>query len=155
MSGPLPVLTGDRERMAGLVWGIVALLFLSVLPGFLLPAVAGPGDVVRTSLHPFSEQALSGRAIYLEEGCGSCHTQMVRPIVADAHLGPVTVADTNQVIGYRRVGPDLAAIGGRVEDASALTSVLLGSTGNHPVFSHLSATELDYLVAYLMESKGE
>jgi cbb3-type cytochrome oxidase cytochrome c subunit len=104
---------------------------------------------------PFSQQALSGRAIYLEEGCGSCHTQMVRSIVADAHLGPVTMADTNQVIGYRRVGPDLAAIGGRVENASALTSVLLGSTGNHPLYSHLSETALDYLVAYLMESKGE
>jgi cbb3-type cytochrome oxidase cytochrome c subunit len=149
----VPVLTGNRESLAGVVWGTVALLFLSVLLGFLLPAVAGPGEVVRTSRHAFSREALSGRQIYQTEGCGSCHTQMVRPIVADAHLGPVTIADTNQVLGYRRVGPDLAAIGGRVDDASALTSVLLES--DHPAFSHLSATELGYLVAYLMESDGE
>ncbi|QLQ08736.1 MAG: cbb3-type cytochrome c oxidase subunit II [Anaerolineae bacterium] len=35
-----------------------------------------------------------GRAIFLQEGCWYCHTQYVRPVVADQamNLGPVSVA---------------------------------------------------------------
>jgi hypothetical protein len=84
-------------------------------------------------------------------GCAACHTQVVRPIVADAGLGGVSMSDTNQVIGARRFGPDLAHIGSRVETDADLYPVLEGS-GGHPPFTGLDQADLDALVAYLMES---
>jgi cbb3-type cytochrome oxidase cytochrome c subunit len=131
--------------------GSLGLLVLSIMLGFFLPSVPQPSNGVRTSNHAFSRAALMGRDIYLEEGCGSCHTQLIRNVVPDAKLGPVTLDDTNQVIGYRRIGPDLAAIGSRITDTAALTALLAGE-GNHPTAA-LSDSELADLVAYLRESR--
>ena len=101
---------------------------------------------------PLTEAALDGRDLYRSEGCSSCHTQVVRPIVADVGLGPVTISDSNQVLGVRRYGPDLAHIGSRVESQSSLLAVLT-SSGDHPSYAGLSDTDLENLTAYLFESK--
>jgi hypothetical protein len=77
---------------------------------------------------------------------------MVRAVVADAKLGPVTLSDSNQVFGYRRIGPDLAAIGARTEDTAALSGLLAGG-GNHPPAPGLSDADLANLLAYLRESR--
>jgi len=110
------------------------------------------GNGVYTSAVPLSQAGIDGRDVYLTEGCGACHTQMVRPIVADAGLGPVTIADSNQVFGSRRYGPDLAHVGSRVESTSSLLAVLTASS-EHPSYSGLSDTDLENLVTYLFESK--
>jgi hypothetical protein len=146
-----PVLVGRREGIGLTMTGSLGLLVLSIMLGFFLPSVPQPSNGVRTSNHAFSRAALMGRDIYLEEGCGSCHTQLIRNVVPDAKLGPVTLDDTNQVIGYRRIGPDLAAIGSRITNTAALTALLAGE-GNHPTAA-LSDSELADLVAYLRESR--
>jgi cbb3-type cytochrome oxidase cytochrome c subunit len=94
---------------------------------------------------------LLGQDVYLEQGCGSCHTQLIRAVVADAKLGPVTLADSNQAFGYRRIGPDLAAIGNRIEDTAGMAGLLTGA-GNHPAAAGLSASDLENLLIYLRES---
>jgi hypothetical protein len=147
----VPVLVGRREGIGLTMTGSVGLLVLSMLLGFFLPSVPQPSNGVRSSNHAFSRAALTGRDIYLEEGCGSCHTQLIRNVVPDAKLGPVTLDDTNQVIGYRRIGPDLAAIGSRITDTAALTALLAGER-NHPTAA-LSNSELAELLAYLRESR--
>lgn len=60
-----------------------------------------------------------GRAVYISEGCISCHSQYVRPNTPDVLMwGPVETPDelrrqSPPLIGNRRQGPDLANVGGR------------------------------------------
>ena len=151
-SGVPPILVGATQSTATVMAGAVGLLLLSILIGFLVPSLTQPENEVRSSNHAFSAAALAGQEIYLEMGCASCHTQLVRAVVADASLGPVTLADTNQVVGYRRIGPDLGAIGGRIESTEGIVSLLNGE-GRHPAATGLSDEELASLLAYLRESR--
>jgi cytochrome c oxidase cbb3-type subunit II len=64
-----------------------------------------------------------GRALYLAEGCGYCHSQFVRPLFVDAPYGrPSTAADyagaTPPLLGTERTGPDLSNAGGRQPSAA-------------------------------------
>jgi cytochrome c oxidase cbb3-type subunit 2 len=57
-----------------------------------------------------------GRALYLAEGCGYCHSQFVRPLFADAAYGRASeAADYAQaappLLGTERIGPDLSNVG--------------------------------------------
>ncbi len=59
-----------------------------------------------------------GQAIYVQEGCVYCHTQQVRPVIADVGLGPVSLAGDyaeldEPLLGARRLGPDLMHAGAR------------------------------------------
>ncbi|HSL24972.1 MAG TPA: cbb3-type cytochrome c oxidase subunit II [Acidimicrobiia bacterium] len=147
-----PVLVGRREGLGVLLAGSTGLLILSVMLAFLVPSLPQAGDEVRTSNRAFSTQALAGRTVYSQQGCGACHTQLIRNVVSDIGLGPVTLDDTNQIIGYRRIGPDLAAIGSRIEDTQAIARLLAGE-GNHPPTVGLTDQDLTNLIAYLRESK--
>jgi hypothetical protein len=152
-AGPVepPVLVGRTEnplRALAAATGLVALLLLI---GFIAPALPSEGNGVYTSAVPLSAAGIEGRDIYLREGCASCHTQQVRPIVADAGLGGVTVSDSNQILGSRRYGPDLAHIGSRIEDDADLAGVLQGA--DHPSYAGLGDSDLTALTAYLSESK--
>jgi cytochrome c oxidase cbb3-type subunit 2 len=77
---------------------------------------------------PYTPLQLEGRDIYIREGCNNCHTQTVRPLVADvARYAPGSVDGYSKVgefvydqpflWGSRRTGPDLARIGGKYPDA--------------------------------------
>ncbi|HUO45988.1 MAG TPA: cbb3-type cytochrome c oxidase subunit II [Acidimicrobiia bacterium] len=147
-----PVLVGRVERTGGLVAGVLGILILSLLLAVVAPAIPMEGDGVRSSRLPFTAAALDGRDIYLQQGCGSCHTQLVRNVVSDVGLGPVTLSDTNQIVGYRRYGPDLASVGSRITDVSGLESILRGGS-QHPAITAISNEELSNLIAYLMESR--
>ena len=153
-SGPavIPVLEGRHESPVLIAGGAAALLLIALLIGFLAPALPQEGNGVYTSAVPFSQAGLDGRDVYLSEGCSSCHSQVVRPIVADVGLGPVTIADSNQILGSRRYGPDLSHIGSRVESQSSLLTVLTTSNA-HPSYAGLSDEDLESLTAYLFESK--
>jgi hypothetical protein len=74
---------------------------------------------------------------------------MVRPVVAAVGLGPVTLNDTNQVLGTRRFGPDLADVGSRIT-ASQLEAIIDG-LGGHPAHD-LAQDDMAALLAYLSES---
>lgn len=59
-----------------------------------------------------------GRLIYMREGCGYCHSQLVRPALIDTPYGrPSSAADyagaTPPLVGTQRNGPDLSAVGER------------------------------------------
>ena len=64
-----------------------------------------------------------GRLIYIREGCWYCHSQFVRPVNRDTDKwGPVSQAgemvyDVPQMLGTRRIGPDLSREGNRRSDA--------------------------------------
>lgn len=151
-SGVPPVLVGARQSTTTITAGAIGLLLLSILIGFLVPSLPQPENGVRSSNHAFSTAAQAGQKIYLEQGCGSCHTQLIRAVVADANLGPVTLSDSNQFFGYRRVGPDLAAIGARIASTNALVA-LITADRRHPSVTGVSEEALGNLLAYLRESR--
>ncbi|MXZ80618.1 MAG: cytochrome-c oxidase, cbb3-type subunit II [Gammaproteobacteria bacterium] len=75
-----------------------------------------------TGLEPYSPLELSGRDIYIREGCYNCHSQMIRPFRAETErYGHYSVAgefvfDRPFQWGSKRTGPDLARVGGRYSD---------------------------------------
>jgi cytochrome c oxidase cbb3-type subunit II len=148
-TGKPPVLVGEKDNPLAVLVGAVGLFIAVFLVGVVGPALPADNPGARTSDLPYSQTALVGQDIYQSVGCGSCHSQMVRPVVADVGLGAVSLNDTNQILGSRRFGPDLSNVGARVT-ASQLEAVITG-LGGHPSLS-LSSDDLDALVSYLVES---
>lgn len=131
--------------MVGAVGVFVAVVLLALV-GPSIP-VDTPGS--RTSEISYSEAASAGKEVYLSLACASCHTQMIRPVIADVGLGPVTMSDSNQVLGTTRYGPDLSDVGSRVS-GTQLESIVRGSGGHQG--HNLSSEDMANLVAYLLES---
>jgi cytochrome c oxidase cbb3-type subunit 2 len=107
-----------------------ALLILLVI---LVVAVGGLVEIVPLSfqksvtepvanLKPYTALQLTGRDIYVREGCYNCHSQMIRPFRAEVErYGPYSVAgefvyDRPFQWGSKRTGPDLHRVGGRYSD---------------------------------------
>jgi cytochrome c oxidase cbb3-type subunit 2 len=73
-------------------------------------------------LKPYRALQLTGRDIYIREGCYNCHSQMIRPFRAETErYGHYSVAgefiyDHPFQWGSKRTGPDLARVGGRYSD---------------------------------------
>ncbi len=73
-------------------------------------------------LKPYTALQLTGRDIYIREGCVGCHSQMIRPFRAETErYGHYSVAgeytyDRPFLWGSKRTGPDLARVGGRYSD---------------------------------------
>jgi cytochrome c oxidase cbb3-type subunit 2 len=73
-------------------------------------------------LKPYTPLQLTGRDVYVREGCYNCHSQMVRPFRAEVErYGHYSVAgefvyDHPFQWGSKRTGPDLHRVGGRYSD---------------------------------------
>jgi cytochrome c oxidase cbb3-type subunit 2 len=105
---------------------LVVLIVLVVLVGGLVEIV--PLYFQRSTtepvagLKPYAPLALTGRDIYVREGCYNCHSQMIRPFRAETErYGHYSVAgefvyDRPFQWGSKRTGPDLARVGGRYSD---------------------------------------
>jgi cytochrome c oxidase cbb3-type subunit 2 len=71
---------------------------------------------------PYPPLELTGRDVYLREGCYNCHSQMIRPFRAETErYGHYSVAgefvyDHPFQWGSKRTGPDLARVGGKYSD---------------------------------------
>ncbi len=110
--------TWERRPFKFTVWVVIAVAVASlaeIIPTFLIrsnvPSIA--------SVKPYSPLELYGRDLYIEEGCYNCHSQMIRPIRAETErYGEYSkpgefVYDHPFQWGSRRIGPDLARIGGK------------------------------------------
>ena len=73
-------------------------------------------------LKPYTPVQLTGRDVYLREGCYNCHSQMIRPFRAEVErYGHYSTAgefvyDHPFQWGSKRTGPDLHRVGGRYSD---------------------------------------
>jgi len=73
-------------------------------------------------MRPYSPLELTGREIYVREGCYVCHSQMIRPMRDEVErYGHYSLAAESQYDhpfqwGSKRTGPDLARVGGRYSD---------------------------------------
>lgn len=111
------------EKNMGLM---IALVILTVSVGGLIEIV--PLFFQRSTtepvagLKPYTALQLSGRDIYVREGCYNCHSQMIRPFRTETErYGHFSVAgesvyDHPFQWGSKRTGPDLARIGARYSD---------------------------------------
>jgi len=95
------------------VGGLVEIVPLSFMKSVTEP-VAG--------LKPYTALQLTGRDIYVREGCYGCHSQMIRPLRAEVErYGHYSTAgefvyDRPFQWGSKRTGPDLHRVGGRYSD---------------------------------------
>ncbi|EAQ22934.1 MULTISPECIES: cytochrome-c oxidase, cbb3-type subunit II [unclassified Roseovarius] len=73
-------------------------------------------------MRPYSPLELTGRDIYIREGCYVCHSQMIRPMRDEVErYGHYSLAAESKYDhpfqwGSKRTGPDLARVGGRYSD---------------------------------------
>ena len=111
------------EENAGLL--IFGILFVSslgglvqVLPSIFQESLKTPADAIR----PYGAVELTGRDIYIREGCSVCHSQQIRPLLAEVkRYGPYSragesVYDRPFLWGSKRTGPDLHRVGGKYSD---------------------------------------
>jgi cytochrome c oxidase cbb3-type subunit II len=107
--GWLMVLTFIVVSIGGLV---------QIVPLFFQKSTTQPVE----GLKPYNALQLTGRDIYIREGCYGCHSQMVRPFRAETErYGHFSVAgefiyDRPFQWGSKRTGPDLHRVGGRYSD---------------------------------------
>ncbi len=91
---------------------------IEILPSFLANKFVERNDAVK----PYTALEIAGRDIYVREGCYVCHSQQIRPTVAEKlrYGEPSTAAesiyDRPFQWGSRRIGPDLARQGGKYPD---------------------------------------
>lgn len=111
------------ENNAGLL--IFGILFVSaigglvqVLPSIFQESLQTPGENTK----PYPAVELVGRDIYIREACSVCHSQQVRPLLAEVkRYGPYSragesVYDRPFLWGSKRTGPDLQRVGGKYSD---------------------------------------
>ncbi|MDH5387354.1 MAG: cytochrome-c oxidase, cbb3-type subunit II [Gammaproteobacteria bacterium] len=96
------------------LWGGLA----QIVPLFFQKSTTEPVE----GLKPYTALQLSGRDIYIREGCVGCHSQMIRPFRAETErYGHYSVAsefvyDRPFLWGSKRTGPDLHRVGERYSD---------------------------------------
>ena len=114
------------ERNVGLMVVLIILVvsvggLVEIVPLFFQKSTTEPV----AGLKPYTALQLSGRDIYIREGCNNCHSQMIRPFRAETErYGHYSVAgefvyDHPHLWGSKRTGPDLHRDGGRYSDDSS------------------------------------
>src|ERR1035437_11150738 len=112
-------------------WLLIAMVLLVVSVGGLVEIVPlffqkSTTEPI-TGLKPYTPLQLSGRDIYIREGCYNCHSQMIRPFRAETErYGHYSVAgefvyDHPFQWGSKRTGPDLHRVGGKYSDQWQIT----------------------------------
>lgn len=144
------MLTHDKiERNVGLLIVLTILTIsvaglLEIVPLFFQKSTTSP---INALIKPYPPLQLSGRDIYIREGCYNCHSQMIRPFRAETErYGHYSVAgefvyDHPFQWGSKRTGPDLARVGGRYSDVWHRTHLLnprdVVPESNMPAYSWL------------------
>ncbi len=148
-------LTHDSiERNVGLLIILTVLVvsvggLLEIVPLFFQKSTTTPV----AGLKPYDPVRLSGRDIYIREGCFLCHSQMIRPFRAETErYGHYSVAgeyvyDHPFQWGSKRTGPDLHRVGGRYSDewqrAHLLNPRDVVPESNMPSFAFLEKAPAD------------
>ena len=91
---------------------------VEIVPLFFQKSTTQPSEGVT----PYSAVQLMGRDIYIREGCYNCHSQMIRPLMAETlryghqSMAGEFVYDHPFQWGSKRTGPDLHRVGGKYSD---------------------------------------
>ena len=108
------------EKNIGLL--IFGILFVSAIGGLVQVIPSLFQESLKTAspnTRVYSPLELVGRDIYIREGCSTCHSQQIRPLVAEVQrYGSYSragefVYDRPFLWGSKRTGPDLHRVGGK------------------------------------------
>jgi cytochrome c oxidase cbb3-type subunit 2 len=111
------------ERNSGLlIFGILVVSsiggLVQIVPSIFQESLTTPA----ANLSPYTPLQLLGRDVYIRESCSSCHSQQIRPLLAEVkRYGPYSraeefVYDRPFLWGSKRTGPDLHRVGGKYSD---------------------------------------
>lgn len=143
----------ERRPVKLTVFTIVAVSVASLfemLPTFLIrsnvPTIA--------SVKPYTPLELMGRDIYIAEGCYNCHSQMIRPFRAETdRYGEYSkpgefIYDHPHQWGSRRIGPDLARVGGKYPNLWHVRHMIdpraIAPQSIMPAYAWLATTPADF-----------
>jgi cytochrome c oxidase cbb3-type subunit I/II len=137
-----------------------ALTFVAVLAGGVIqivPSVLSDVEKRSTAVQlPYTPLELAGRDLYVKEGCYNCHSQMIRPFVAEvlrygkSSTLEESIYDFPYQWGSKRTGPDLARVGGKYPNLWHFQHMLdprstsVGS--NMPAYPWLFENQADFSV---------
>ncbi|HEX6999466.1 MAG TPA: cytochrome-c oxidase, cbb3-type subunit II [Gammaproteobacteria bacterium] len=112
-----------ERSSALLIFGILVVSsiggLVQILPSLYQESLATPAP----GLAPYGPLELLGRDVYIRESCSACHSQQIRPLLAEVRrYGPYSradefVYDRPFLWGSKRTGPDLQRVGGKYTDA--------------------------------------
>jgi len=112
----------EGRPMQMLLWATILIAIGGIVQ--ILPMVFIDNQVPKiTSVKPYTPLELTGRDIYIREGCVGCHSQMVRPFRSETErYGEYSksgeyIYDRPFLWGSKRTGPDLWREGGKYPDS--------------------------------------
>lgn len=137
-----------------LIIGIVVVVsiggLVEIAPLFWLQSTIEKVQGVR----PYTPLELTGRDIYVREGCYLCHSQMIRPLRDEVEryghysLAAESMYDHPFQWGSKRTGPDLARVGGKYSDSWHRDHLIdprsVVPESVMPPYKFLAEKELDY-----------
>ncbi len=147
----------SHEKIETNNWLMIVLILLVLAVGGLVEIV--PLFFQKSTTQPIkgivpdSPLKIVGRDIYVREGCYGCHSQMIRPLVAETlRYGHYSVAgefvyDHPFQWGSKRTGPDLHRVGGKYSDEwhrlHLISPRALVPESNMPAYPWLEKTPAD------------
>ena len=122
---------------------------VEITPLFYLKSTIEVVDGIR----PYTPLELTGRNIYVREGCYLCHSQMIRPLRDEVEryghysLAAESMYDHPFQWGSKRTGPDLARVGAKYSDEWHVTHLTnprdIVPQSVMPPYSFLAQTEVN------------
>jgi cytochrome c oxidase cbb3-type subunit I/II len=112
----------ERRPLAFTVLTLIAVLIggvIELLPGLVLDKEVPMTAQGEMCVKPYTALELTGRDIYVREGCYVCHSQMIRPFRSEQlRYGPPSRIEESMwdhpfQWGSKRTGPDLARVGSK------------------------------------------
>lgn len=115
-----------HRKLEGLPMLFTVLTLLAILVGGIVeitPSLLSDKFVEKAPhIKPYTPLEIAGRDVYIKEGCYVCHSQHIRPTASeklrygDPSVAAESVYDRPFQWGSRRIGPDLARVGGKYND---------------------------------------
>jgi len=156
---PVPVMAGESwhrwiesRPMQMLLWSTIAISVGGIIQ--ILPMVFVDSQVPKIStVKPYTPLELTGRDIYIKEGCVGCHSQQIRPFRSETErYGEYSksgeyVYDRPFLWGSKRTGPDLWREGGKYPDSWHYNHMIDPTTMSPgsimPAYPHLATQIMD------------
>lgn len=149
-----------HRKLEGWMPTFSILTFVAIVVGSVIEIL--PTLIVHTyvpansSIVPYTALELAGRDIYVREGCYLCHSQMIRSLPADVmRYGPASLPQESMYDrpfqwGSKRIGPDLARVGGKYPDLwhyrHMLDPRLVTPNSIMPVYTWLFDAKTDFAI---------
>lgn len=111
-----------EHHTLGFILGVLLISSIGGLVQILPVLFEPPGSKREIAQIPYSAVELAGREVYIRESCGLCHSQQIRPLLAEVlRYGPPSkpeefIYDRPFLWGSKRTGPDVARLGGKYSD---------------------------------------